>query len=109
MPKFIFSQPLSTNEFNTLDTNGDGKVSIDELLAGVKARESERAQEGAAAASTKSASTTSTSTTATSSVNLLQSLLDTLAKNDASKAYTGANSLSQMFQSSSVQKLTVTA
>ena len=86
---------LSTDEFNVLDTNRDGKVSMDELLAGVKARESERAQQQG--------------TASTSNVNLLQSLLDTLAQNDASKAYGGANSLSQMFQSSAVQKLTVTA
>ncbi len=98
---------LSSTEFNTLDTNGDGTVTLDELQAGLKARDAERSS-----AMTKSkTSTTAQETTlaaSTSTYDSLQSLIQALAQNQASSAYSNQNSLTQLLQLSS-QKLTTTA
>jgi Ca2+-binding EF-hand superfamily protein len=98
---------LSSTEFNTLDTNGDGTVTLDELQAGLKARDAERSS-----ATTKSKTpTTAQETTlaaATSTYDSLQSLIQALAQNQASSAYSSQNSLTQLLQVSS-QKLTMTA
>lgn len=92
---------LGSDEFNILDTDGDGKVTTDELQAGIKARESERAKEMAAMAREGSLAASDTTSP-------LQSLLQALSQNEASNAYGDQNWLYQMLQSSA-QNLAVSA
>ena len=99
---------LSSTNFNTLDTNGDGKVSIEELTAGVKARISEMESARSASASTSDSSSTLTSTSNSDSQSAIQSLLETLTQNNASKAYSSSNWLEKAL-TSSAQTLAVSA
>lgn len=70
---------LASAEFNTLDTNGDGEVTIDELQAALEARKAEREQEMAANALQ--------SDSENSKGGSLQSLMQILANTGASAAY----------------------
>jgi Ca2+-binding EF-hand superfamily protein len=85
---------LSTEEYNVLDTNQDGKVSLEELQAGCEARRTEMEN----AMATQQASTDSNA--------LLDSLLQTLAQNEANNAYASQGWSSQ---STANQGLTVSA
>jgi len=103
----VLSSPetgLSSTEFNTLDTNGDGTVTLDELQAGIKARDAERSS------ATKTAATAQETTSAASAgtYDSLQALIQALAQNQASSAYSSQNLLAQMLQSAS-QKAPITA
>jgi Ca2+-binding EF-hand superfamily protein len=105
----VLSSPetgLSSTEFNTLDTNGDGTVTLDELQAGIKARDAERSS----ATNSKTATTAQETTLAASAdtYDSLQALIQALAQNQASSAYSSQNLLTQMLQSAS-QKASITA
>jgi len=97
---------LSSTEFSTLDTNGDGTVTLDELQAGIKARDAERRN----ATNSKTPTTAQETTLAASAgtYDSLQSLIQALAQNQASSAYSSQNLLTQMLQPAS-PKVTITA
>jgi len=86
---------LSTENFNVLDTNKDGKVSADELTTGVKSRISEMESARNADSSATLLGTESQS----DSESAIQTLLQTLTQNDASKAYGSQNWLASALQS----------
>lgn len=92
---------LDSTDFNTLDTDGDGKVTTDELTAGIKARQSEMDSERTAAMQQTSSSSSDTS-------SMYDTLFETLARGEASSAYNQSNNwLYEALQSSSQMFTTV--
>jgi len=99
---------LSDEEFDVLDTNEDGVVSIDELQAGIEARQAERADESSSTASTTTTEDEETETAVSTTTDTFKSLLQSLAQNDATDAYSSQNWLYDMLESES-KTLTVNA
>lgn len=85
---------LETAQYNLLDTDGDGKVTLEELQAGVEARKTEMDQQMSSVLQQQELDSESGTN------DIFQSLMTAMSQNGASKAYSDQSWLYDMLQSS---------